>query len=296
MEFQDYYKTLGVSRNADDKEIKKAYRDLARKYHPDKNQGSKDAEAHFKQINEAYEVLSDADKRRKYDQLGSNYQRYQQTGGSPGEFNWGEYSTSGGGTGNMDFSDFFSTIFGGGFGTRTREKTPIRGQDIEQPIEISLDEAYEGADRVLNWQGEKTKFRVPRGAKDGTKIRLTGKGHAGYAGGPAGDLYLIVSVKPHPTFERRGDDLHMELKVDLFTAVLGGQVLVPTLSGDVKVKIAPGTSSGKTIRLSERGMPLLKTPESTGDLYARVFVQVPSHLSEEERELFHKLAALRKAE
>jgi curved DNA-binding protein len=297
MEYQDYYKTLGVNRGADDKEIKKAYRDLARKYHPDKNPGSKESEARFKQINEAYEVLSDPEKRKKYDQLGSNYQRWQQSGGR-GDMDWGEYASGGAGYGaNGDsFSEFFSTIFGSGFGRQTtRDKAPIKGQDLEQPVEITLEEAYQGTERVINRGGKKRTVRIPRGVKDGKKIRVAGEGYTGFAGGQAGDLYLVVTIKPHPQFERREDDLYTDLKVDLYKAILGGEVVVPTLAGDVKLKIQPGTQSGRTIRLNGRGMPTLGEAEQFGDLFARVLVQVPSSLTDEERHLFEKLAALRAA-
>lgn len=300
MEYQDYYKTLGVSRNADEKDIKKAYRELARQYHPDKNPGNKDSEAHFKQINEAYEVLSDPDKRKKYDQLGSNYQRWQQAGGR-GDYPWGEYPASGGTSGGYgndmgadSFSEFFSTIFGGGFGRQaTREKAPIKGQDIEQTVEITLEEAYHGAERVINRGGKKRTIRIPRGVKDGKKIRISGEGYTGFAGGISGDLYLVVAIKPNPQFERRDDDLYTDLKVDLYKAVLGGEVVVPTLSGDVKLKVQPGTQSGRTIRLNGRGMPKLGEAEQYGDMFVRVLVQVPTHLNEEERTLFKQLATLR---
>ncbi len=307
MEYHDYYKVLGVEKNADEKEIKKAYRKLARKYHPDMNPGNKDAEKRFKEINEAYEVLSDADKRAKYDQLGSNYQQWQRMGGqNQGGFNWSDWfansnqAGTGGRTyrvydndqGGPDFSDFFSSIFGGG---RTREtyKQPIRGRDLEQPIEITLEEAYKGTERILNRGGKKRTIRIPPGAREGTRIRVAGEGEPGYAGGQAGDLFLVVNVKAHPQFERQDDALYTDLKVDLYTAVLGGEVHVATLAGDVKLRIPAGTQSGKTIRIAERGMPHLRHPEQKGDLYARVLVQVPTNLSAEERRLFEQLAALR---
>jgi curved DNA-binding protein len=278
----DYYKILGVERTADDKQIKKAYRDLARKFHPDKNPNDKEAERRFKQINEAYEVLSDSDKRAKYDQLGPNYRQ--------GPNGWGDY-----GNNSDPLGDFFSTIFGGGGGGRAREtyKQPIRGRDIEQPIEITLEEAFNGTERVLNRGGKRRTIRIPIGARDGTRIRIAGEGEPGYANGQPGDLFLIVSVKAHPAFERREDDLYTDLKIDLFTAVLGGEVVVPTMAGDVKLRIPGGTQSGKTIRISERGMPRLRQPDERGDLYARVLIQVPSNLSDEERSLFEKLAEIR---
>jgi curved DNA-binding protein len=298
MEYQDYYKMLGVDKNADEKEIKKAFRKLARQYHPDTNPGNKQAEEKFKQINEAYEVLSDADKRAKYDQLGSNYQNWQRTGGqNAGGFNWGDYGGGGSyyqSTGG-DFSDFFSTIFGGGArSSRETYKTPIRGNDLEQVVnDVTLEEAYNGTERILNKGGKKRTVKIPAGVRDGQQIRLTGEGEPGYAGGPAGDLYLTISIQPHPLFERQEDDLYRDVKVSLYTAVLGGTAIVPSLAGEVKLRIAPGTQSGQTIRINGRGMPRRSHTGEKGDLYARVLVQVPTNLSDEERELFERLAALR---
>lgn len=293
MEYQDYYKTLGVERSADDKTIKKAYRDLARKYHPDKNPGDKAAETKFKEINEAYEVLGDADKRSRYDQLGSNYQRWQQNGGQGG-FDWGQYTQGGytqtGGSGG--FTDFFETIFGGGGGRTAGFKQPIRGRDLEQEVQITLEEAFAGTERVINRNGKKKTIRIPAGAKDGTKVRVQAEGEPGYANGVPGDLLLVMQVTPHPVFERREDDLYMDLKVDLYTAVLGGEASVPTLQGAKTLRIAPGTQSGKTYRLTGFGMPKLRIPEQKGDLYARVLIQVPTSLSDEERELFSRLVEL----
>jgi len=303
MEYQDYYKLLGVEKSANEADIKKAYRKMARKYHPDLNPTDKTAEKHFKEINEAYEVLSDADKRAKYDQLGSNYQQWQRNGGqNQGGFNWGEYA-QGGSTGGFrvdydqggpDFSDFFSTIFGGGGRARETYKQPIKGRDLEQTIEISLEEAFKGTERVLNRSGKKKKtIRIPPGATDGTRIRVAAEGETGYAGGQQGDLFLVVTVKPHPNFERHDDDLHTDLKISLYIAVLGGEAFIPTLAGNVKVRIPAGTQSGKTIRINERGMPRLRQPEEKGDLYARVLIQVPTNLTPEEKVLFEQLAALR---
>ncbi len=302
MEYHDYYKTLGVERGADEKAIKKAYRDLARKFHPDVNPGDKSAESRFKEINEAYEVLSDADKRAKYDQLGASYQQYARNGGSG--FDWSTWAAnqnySGAPGANYEFeqgadmSDFFSTIFGN---NRTRQtyRQPIKGRDVEQPIEVTLDEVYNGTTRVLKRGEKQTKIRIPAGAHEGTRIRVAGEGEPGVANGPAGDLFLIVSLKSHPTFKVRDSktDLDAELRVDLFTAVLGGEVIVPTLGSDVKLRIAPGTQSGKILRISKRGMPHLNAPDTFGDLYVRVLIQVPADLTTEEKALFEQLAALR---
>ncbi len=295
MEYRDYYKTLGVERGADEKSIRKAYRDLARKYHPDVNPNNKESEAKFREINEAYEVLSDADKRAKYDQLGSNYQQFARNGNGAGGFDWSNWASNPGGAGDEgDLSDFFTTMFTNGrAGGRTR--APIRGKDVEQPIEVTLEEAFAGTLRILK-QGEKTtKIRIPAGAREGTKIRVAGSGEGGFAGGQTGDLYLIVSLKPHQTFHLRenNQDLEMDLKVDLYTAMLGGDVTVPTLNGEVKLRIPEGTQSGRMMRVAKRGMPMLNQPEVTGDLYVRVLIQVPTILSPEEREGFEKLRALR---
>ncbi|HRE48099.1 MAG TPA: J domain-containing protein [Aggregatilineales bacterium] len=282
MDQKDYYKTLGIDRAASADDIRKAYRTLARQLHPDHNPGDKDAESRFKQINEAYEVLSDADKRAKYDQLGANVNSYKQ---------WRSYAQETT-TGEGGFADFIANVFGGG---RAREsyKAPIRGRDLEQQIEITLEEAYGGTDRVLTRGAKRRTIRIPAGAKDGTRVRVAGEGEAGFAGGGYGDLFLIVSVKPHPVFERREDDLTCDLKIDLFIAVLGGEVTLPTLSGDVKVRIPPGTQSGQTIRVSGRGMPNMRQPDQRGHLFARVLIQVPTNLNGHELALFEELAALR---
>ncbi len=317
MEYKDYYKILGVDRNADERTIKKAYRRLARKYHPDVNPGDKEAEEKFKEINEAYEVLSDPEKRAKYDRLSENYRRWQQMGGQPGGFDWAQWfaqagqQPGGGATyvefGDLDdmfgagggFSDFFRAIFGGLGGMRDRtyrsrrRADQIRGRDYEQQVDITLEEAYHGTQRILTKNGRRLTVKIPKGAKTGTRIRLSGEGEPGYGGGRPGDLYLVINVQPHPIFERRGDDLYRDLKIDLYTAVLGGEVDVPTLDGKVRLKIPPGTQSGRKFRLRGKGMPKLKQPDQHGDLYVRVLVQVPTDLTPQERELFEQLARLR---
>lgn len=312
MEYKDYYKILGVGKNATDKEIKQAFRKLARQYHPDMNPNDPQAEARFKEINEAYEVLSDPEKRKKYDQLGADWVRWQQAGGQPGDFDWSRWTTWGTGQGphvryataddlrdlfgdSSPFSDFFSQIFGGmgagrarteGFGFRTRSQ---RGQDYEQDVEITLEEAFHGATRTLQRDGERLDVKIPRGADTGTRVRLAGKGAPGIAGGPAGDIYLRVKVLPHPRFERKGDDLYTTIPVDLFTAVLGGEVRVPTLEGDVLLKVPAGTQNGRMFRLRGKGMPRLRKPDERGDLLAKVEVQLPTHLTAEQRRLFEEL-------
>ena len=310
MEYKDYYKILGVSKDADEKEIKRAFRRLARKYHPDVNPGDPQAEERFKEINEAYEVLSDPEKRRKYDQLGAEWYRWQQAGGRPGDFDWSRWvSTAPGGQRvyvrygtpedlqdlfgeGSPFSDFFSQIFGGmgaapgGFEYRVR---PQRGQDYEQEVEISLREAYQGTTRILQKDGRRLEVKIPPGARTGTRVRIVGEGGPGAAGGEAGDLYLRVRVRPDPQFERRGDDLYVTVPVDLYTAILGGKVRVPTLNGAVMLTIPPGTQNGRVFRLRGKGMPRLRQPEQHGDLYAKVDVRLPTHLTPRQRELFEEL-------
>ena len=311
MEYKDYYKILGVDKSAGEKDIKQAYRKLARKYHPDVNPNNKAAQEKFKEINEAHEVLSNSDKRRKYDELGANwqaYEQYQRTGGQ-GPFQWG----SGGGTqyrtvnpeelesifgrlgGDLGgFSDFFSTFFGGGFDTARTQPRARRGQDIEQPIEISLEEAYRGATRLVHKDGRRLEIKIPPGVKTGSKIRYAGEGAPGARGAASGDLYLQVQIAPHPTFDRDGDDLKCEIPVDLYTALLGGEANVPTLKGQLALKIPTETQAGKTFRLAGQGMPKLNEPNAFGDLYAQVRVILPEGLTTAERELFEKLAQVRK--
>jgi curved DNA-binding protein len=313
MNYQDYYKTLGVDKKADEKEIKRAYRRLAREFHPDVNPGNPQAEEKFKQINEAYEVLSDPDKRAKYDRFGASWQQYQRAGGESGGFDWSQWMSGqprgtrvefsgdlgdlfGGSAGG--FSDFFNALFGdagvrsGGFGTRGRGAT--RGQDLEQPVQITLEEAFHGARRVLEKDGRRLEVKIPRGVKTGARIRIAGEGGAGGASASAGDLYLKVKVAPHDTFSREGDDLHREVEVDLYTAILGGEVRVQTLDGEVTLKIPPETQSGGAFRLRGKGMPRLKHPEQRGDLYIKVRVRVPQNLSEQEKRLFRQLSEMRR--
>jgi len=326
MEYKDYYQTLGVSKDASKDEIKKAYRKLARQYHPDMNPDDPNAEARFKEVNEAHEVLSDPDKRAKYDRFGAQWQQYQQAGGQPGGFDWSQWAGQPGGQtrtvspeefeqmfGGSGFSDFFETLFGGlggrggrrsagGFGfdgdpfgaqqVRTRP-----GQDLEYPLEITLNEAFHGTLRTLQWEdGRKTEARIPRGVRTGSRVRLAGKGQPGIGGAPAGDLYLLVNVLPDPVFERDGDDLRADVPVDLYTLLLGGTVQVASIDKSVQLKIPAETQNGKVFRLRGLGMPRLRHPEQRGDLYVRVQPQLPQHLTDEERRLLQELRALRTRE
>jgi molecular chaperone DnaJ len=325
---KDYYKILGVSRNASEKEIKQAYRKLARQYHPDINPGDKTAEARFKEINEAHEVLSDAGKRRKYDQYGDQWQyadQFEKAKQQQGGRFW-DFTQAGGGPSGArfqfdedDLSGIFGDLFGGGYRTRTLRAR--RGQDIEHAVEVTLEEAYHGTTRTISLQSEepctgcqgtgqiqnlpcsvcrgtgvvlKTKnleVKIPPGVKNGSRIKLAGKGQPGYRGGSSGDLYLVVSVRPHKTFERRDNDLYVEIELPLLTAVLGGEVQVPTIKGKVALKIPAETQNGKTFRLNGQGMPR-QGSSSHGDLLAKVKVVLPAKLSDEERELFEKLKKL----
>jgi curved DNA-binding protein len=312
VDYKDYYETLGVSRDADEKEIKRAFRSMAREHHPDVNPGDEAAEERFKDINEAYEVLSNPEKRAKYDQFGSAWRNWERQGGQPGDFNWGPWASAGPGGqranvhyataedlgdlfgGSSSFSDFFSQLFGagGGFGYaqgNAYQPRPNRGEDLEQEVEITFEEAYHGSARLLQKNGRRLQIRIPPGAATGTRIRMSGEGNPGAAGGTAGDLYLRVKVQPNPRFERRGDDLYTTVPVDLYTAVLGGQARVETPAGDVMLSIHAGTQNGQTFRLRGKGMPQLRHPEEHGDLYAKVDVQLPTDLSERERELFQEL-------
>lgn len=314
MEYKDYYDILGVSRDADQSEIKSAFRRLARKHHPDVNPNDPEAEERFKNINEAYEVLSDPEKRQKYDQLGSAWKDWERRGGA-GDFDWGQWTTGGpggqrvhvqygspqdledlfgGGRGGGAFSDFFSQIFGGvgggaGRGGFEYRQRPRPGRDLEQEVSISLEEAFRGTTRLLQMNGQRLQVKIPAGATTGTRIRMEGQGQPGAAGGPPGDLYLRVQIEPHPQFEVRDHDLYTETVVDLYTAVLGGKARVETLSGAVNLTIPPGTQNGQTFRLRGKGLPFASQGDRRGDLYAEVKVELPTDLTPREQELFEEL-------
>ncbi|MGB8648309.1 MAG: J domain-containing protein [Anaerolineae bacterium] len=312
MDYKDYYKILGVPKDASEKDIKTAYRRLARKLHPDVNPNDKAAPDKFKDVNEAYEVLSDPDKRKKYDTLGANWQQYEQFqhAGAQGPFQWGgnsggQYRTMNpedleemlGGLGGA--SDFFQTFFGGtqgGFGTRGGRATRARqGEDVSTPLELTLEEAYRGAKRTVQVGNRRIEVNIKPGVKTGSRVRVAGQGYPGAGSGPAGDLYLDVQVLPDAQYERKGDDLYVQAPVDLYTAILGGEVRVPTLKGgQLLLKVPPDTQNGKQFRLSGKGMPRLNDPTTFGDLYAEVRVVLPDKLSEHEIKLFRELAELRK--
>jgi DnaJ-class molecular chaperone len=330
MEFKDYYQILGVGKTATDKEVKQAYRKLARKHHPDVNPGDKTAEARFKEINEAYEVLGDPEKRRKYDELGANWRMYeqaQQSGqawpggpfGGPDAGAGGAWTINMGGEGyrtmtedemhelfgNEDpFSDFFRTFFGGGArdsarGRQARGPRTQKGRDLEHEVELTLEEAYHGATRRISIKqgghARSVDVRIPVGVKEGSRVRAAGEGEAGSNGGAAGDLYLRVRLKPHAVFERKGSDLHAKVGLPVTTAVLGGEANVPTITGPVRLKIPETTQNGQVFRLKGHGMPAVGKPDDRGDLYATVEVQLPRSLTKEQREHYESLARTERA-
>ncbi|BCX03951.1 MAG: molecular chaperone DnaJ [Candidatus Roseilinea sp.] len=297
MEYKDYYKTLGVDRNADPETIKKAFRKLARQYHPDANKGDKKAEEKFKEINEAYEVLSDPEKRKLYDRMGASYREYQRAGGNPRDYDWSQWANGGDFFGfgqgarrvyeqDIDLGEFIRQMFSGG-------QTVSQPRDFQQGVEITLEEAYHGTTRLVQKSGQPDlEVKIPPGVKTGSRVRVRGQGGKN-ARGQAGDLYLVIEVKPHPVYERKDDDLYRDVQVDAFTAMLGGEVQVDTLAGPIAVKIPAGTSSGKLIRVRGRGMPKLNKPGEYGDLYLRVSITVPTDLTDAEREQLAKIAQRR---
>jgi curved DNA-binding protein len=308
---RDYYTVLGVPRTATEKEIKTAYRKLARKHHPDVNPGDKRAETRFKEIGEAYSVISDPDKRKKYDRWGHNWDKIDQaqaaggaTAGTPGSrYSWSSNggsttSTPGGfGVESEDIGGLFEQLFGRTATGRTRvPRTPRKGADSEQPVEITLEEAFNGTQRTFQIRDLQSgdvrtvEVKIPAGATDGLRVRVAGKGEPGVAGAPNGDLYLIVSIKAHPLFEREGDDLRVKVQTPLYAALLGGEVMVPTPKGSqLALKVPAETANGQRIRLTGQGMPRAKGT-GRGDLYAEITVQLPRHLSEHEKTLFAELA------
>jgi curved DNA-binding protein len=304
MEYKDYYKVLGVERKATQEEIKKVYRKLAMKYHPDQNPGNKTAEEKFKNINEAYEVLSDTKKRARYDELGDSYSQWQSRGGNQGNFNWNDWVTGQqrGRSAPVDmddfsgsfggFSDFFSAIFGGmPMGGRGSVRQSSRPQAIEQKVQITLEEAYQGTKRLFQIGDRKIEATIPPGALTGTKIRMAGVIPSSM-GSQNGDLHLAVEILPNSRYWLEGNTLLTEVKVDFLTAVLGGEVTVSTLSGDVHLTIPAGTQPGQKIRLAGRGLPKIKETNTHGDLLVLVKVEVPRKLNEKQRKLFEEMRKL----
>lgn len=299
MEYKDYYKVLGVERKASADDIRKAYRKLAMQYHPDKNPGDKKAEEKFKEINEAYQVLSDDQKRARYDQLGSAYSNFRTSGGRPGDFQWDDWFQQQGagqrGYGNAEdvfggaggFSDFFRSIFGEAVRSSARNQAAQQQQGYQQDVEISFQEAYEGTTRQLQSSDRKLQVRIPAGVKTGSKVRVAGAGPEGL------DLYLVVKVTDENRFERDGQDLTTTSALSIFTLILGGETEVETPTGKVKLSIPAGTQTDQVFRLAGRGMPYIKDPKTKGDLFVKLKVQIPKYLSSKQRELIEEASRIK---
>jgi curved DNA-binding protein len=301
MAYIDYYKVLGLSKNASQDDIKKAYRKLARKYHPDLNPNDKEANVKFQQINEANEVLGDPEKRKKYDQYGENWkhaekfeQARQQQGGGSNQY---YYDNSGNpfegfsqGFGTEDFSDFFSDLFGGRSGRTNRRNSQFKGQDYTTELRISLRDAANTHKQTLNINGKQIRITIPAGVSNGQQIKLKGQGGPGANGGPNGDLYITFILLEDPKFKRLNNDLTTTAEIDLYTAVLGGEITVNTLDGKVKLKVSPGTQNGTKVRLKGKGFPVYKKEGEHGDLFVTYQVKIPTHLTEKQKNLFEQLA------
>jgi curved DNA-binding protein len=297
VEFIDYYKILGIDKNASDEDIKKAYRKLARKYHPDLNPNDAAAKQKFQQINEANEVLSDPEKRKKYDAYGKDWkhadqfeqqqQSHRGSAGSSGQWEGGDF-------GGGDFSDFFESMFGGGFqGRGSRSQGKYRGQDYTAELHLELKDAYTTQKQTLSVNGKNIRITIPAGVENGQTIRIPGHGAPGVNGGPAGDLYITFHIAPHPAFRREGNNLYTDATIDLYTAVLGGETVLDTLDGKVKLTVRPETQNGAKVKLKGKGLPVYKKEGEHGDLYITWHVKIPSALTEEEKELFRQLQKLR---
>lgn len=305
MEYKDYYKILGVDKSASQDEIKKAYRALAKKYHPDKNPGDQSAENKFKELQEAHEVLKDPEKRKKYDRLGANWKQYEHTGAADDWFN--NYRQSGRRTyqqsgdmgsifenigGGGGFSDFFEAFVGGAFERESKPRVK-KGRDFQASMSISLEEAHHGSERQFSIDGKKIKVKINKGVSSGTKLRLKNQGAEGVGGGEKGDLYLNITIEDHASFERKGSDIYYNLNIDLYKALLGGKEPVKTIDGKtINVTIPPESDNGKLLRISSMGMN--KAEGERGDFYVRININLPKNLSEKEKEIFKQLSELRK--
>jgi curved DNA-binding protein len=327
MNYKDYYSALGVKKNASKEEIKKAYRKLARKHHPDVNPDDDTAAKKFKEISEAYEVLGNEENRKLYDQLGSDWKRYKQGGGQSADFNWQEWARSQGARsrqhaysqttedffGGGDFSDFFEQIFGGGFNmgqqgqrrTRAgadfydqpfgRQSRPVtqRGKDIHAELEITLEEAFKGTEKSVRVNKNQMKVKIPKGIHHGRRLKLKGRGNPGSQGGEPGDLYIRINIRPHEMFTREEENLNAAVNVGLYQMLLGGVIQVPTMTGKVKIKVPPESQPGKVMRLAGYGMPVFQSENRKGDLFVTLQVSLPDKLSDKEKKLFRDLAAIR---
>lgn len=298
MEFIDYYKILEIDRNASADDIKKAYRKLARKYHPDLNPNDKEAENKFKQVNEANEVLSDPEKRKKYDQYGQDWKHAEEfERGGPRQSRPRGQQSSRAYSGHFteeDFSDFFSSMFGGsGFQSSGREGVKYKGGDYKAELHLKLSDVFRTHKQTLTVGGKNIRLTIQAGVEDGQTIKIKGYGGEGVNGGPRGDLYISFVIKNDTDFVREGNDLHAKVSVDLYTAVLGGEITVPTMDGKVKLKLKPGTQNGTKVRLKGKGFPVYKEEGKFGDLYVTYQVEIPKELSEKEKDLFIQLSKLR---
>ncbi|MFO8030029.1 MAG: J domain-containing protein [Cyclonatronaceae bacterium] len=327
MNYKDYYSILGVKKGASKEEIKKAYRKLARKYHPDVNQGDDTAVKKFKEVSEAYEVLGNEENRKLYDQLGADWKRYRDSGAQGGDFNWQQWARDQGAGrrqqaysgstedffGGGDFSDFFEQIFGGGihmgqrgqrrtrpgagfydqpFGQETR-RAQQKGKDINAELEISLEEAYKGTEKSVRVNKNQMKVKIPKGIYSGRRLKLKGRGQPGVHGGQPGDLYIRVTIRPHDVFTREDDHLYVTVNAGLYQMLLGGVVTVPTMTGNVKIKVPAESQPGKVMRLAGYGMPVFQSENRKGDLFATLQVTLPEKLTDKEKKLFRELAAMR---
>ncbi len=307
MKYKDYYHVLGVGTAATPDEIKKAYRKLAFKHHPDKTRGDKAEEETFKEINEAHEVLSDPEKRKKYDQFGAEWKHYEEAGAQPGGFDWSKYAADQGGQGHRVSREEFEASFADGgvgdlfellFGQHSRQgrgrrSVAVKGEDLDAETTLSLEEAYNGSARIIHLNGQTIRVTIKPGIADMQVLRVPGKGRSGRNAGASGDLYLTIKIAPHPVFHRRGNDLHRDVSVELYTAVLGGKAHVKTLNGTVKVDIPKETLNGTELRLVGLGMPVYDEKNAFGNLFVKIDIRIPDHLREEEIELFRQLAAFR---
>ena len=295
MAFVDYYKVLGIDKNAAEKEIKNAYRKLARKYHPDVNPNDKDAHAKFQEINEANEVLSDTVKRKKYDEYGKDWKhadQFEQAKSNRGQ----QYASSGesfsGGSGERDFSDFFSSMFGGGSGSSGRQQVKYRGQDFNAELHLNLRDAYTSHQQTLTVNGKNIRITIPAGIENDQTIKIKGHGGQGQNQGQNGDLYINFKIANDPDFKREGNNLYTTSKIELYTAVLGGETTINTLSGKVKLKVSAGTQNGAKVKLKGKGFPVYKRDGEFGDLYVNYQVMIPATLTEQQEELFKQLSQL----
>ncbi|MFY9309468.1 MAG: J domain-containing protein [Bacteroidia bacterium] len=296
MEFVDYYKVLGLNKSASTEDIKKAYRKLARKHHPDLNPNNKEAHKLFQQINEANEVLSDPEKRKKYDKYGKDWQHgeaYEKAQQAYGNTNQRQYQGGQAFSGEQfggDFSDFFESMFGGAAGAGGRQQARFRGQDFNAELHLNLLDAYKTHPQTLTVNGKNIRITIPAGIEDGQTIKIAGHGGPGMNGGPNGDLYITFLIENNTAFKREGANLFTTVNLDLFTAVLGGELMVDTLDGKVKLKVAPETQNGTRVKLKGKGFPVYKQEGHFGDLYVTYSIQIPTNLTEKQKQLFRELS------